>query len=309
MHLILLLVLAPLASITTAAWDLNQRIIGYKDVIGFDYFTSSSQANKLAIKHHHSQLIEGFYFLKGAYNHWTGNDTGRLCTQDDFTLLPKPFSHTYQTEADDSQAHGVPRTTPPYDIKPENLSDDKAAQFVKDGQAKYGIQWEFDNNRALGFINGTTPDGSQNWHVSGASQFLPGTNEAYYIARNQGPKHLYKKLNYVIQPLAPGAETQKAGTIATITMPKQEKPGEGMEFSVNQVFQVIQGQLSISIDGTDYNLIDKDSVVIPADTPFRIWSGIQFTKFLATSGSENGLSSFLINDSNEWHSAIWPATY
>jgi len=94
-------------------------------------------------------------------------------------------------------------------------------------------------------------------------------------------------------------------SIATITLKpcKQMRP---VKFNVDQALQVTEGQLHIEINNETAQLIFGDLVFIPRGTYFTYWSTVGFTKFINWSAGP-GLSDSLIQASEQWDHAVWPA--
>ncbi|KAL9617952.1 MAG: hypothetical protein Q9160_007318 [Pyrenula sp. 1 TL-2023] len=157
----------------------------------------------------------------------------------------------------------------------------------------------------LDFTNGTTPDGLDTWHI--ANQSLPGKTTPYFISSNNGPKYLERSLNQVIQPLATGAETDGRVTVATIAMAKQDGSPETHSHAVHQAFQVLEGQLTVTIGKDTVNLIQGDTVFVPSGTEFAYQSCVAWTKFWAYAPTgEDCLVTALLKTAESWGAPVFP---
>ena len=263
--------------------------------------------------------------VKGSINLWS-NNTGRIGTQNDFQLLPPNNTHSFALRDYDSEAIvsfqpggydslllllGAPynsSTNSPYD--PQVFVPINGTAAIANA-AKYGINFKFDAKLNLDFTNGTTPDGLGEWHVK--NQTLPGREEPYFLASNFGPKFLHRGTYQVIIPLATGAETRNAISIATIAMAKSSLPNLSIKptfqsFKAPQTFKVLEGQLTVTIGGNAVNLIAGDTIHIPAGQRFKYESKVFWTRFYSycSGGGDECLAGRLIGGAESWDACVFP---
>ena len=53
--------------------------------------------------------------------------------------------------------------------------------------------------------------------------------------------------------------------------------------SGHAAFEILEGQLTVSIEGEVLSLLQGDVVFIPGNTTYEYWSGVAYTKFLHVS--------------------------
>lgn len=162
-----------------------------------------------------------------------------------------------------------------------------------------------------GFQNGTTNQ-SIPWHTG--NNTLPESDQnPYFIASNRGPKYLHRDLGQVIAPVM---TTQQSGqscrnytmTISTVVMRRRLANETIMTqaFDRPQVFVVLEGQLMINMIGQKVSMSTGDVAFVPANTDFRYWSIVAFTKFYLGSNGP-ALSNRLISEAEEWNYAVFPS--
>ncbi|KIW70529.1 hypothetical protein PV04_02791 [Phialophora macrospora] len=270
----------------------------------------------LNLIHHHKE-VEAFYTLKGSVQVFHNADTGRELRANDFVFLAPGNNHTYRPNDLDFQLTlgmapgGIDRffaaAGNPYSSKaPFNPEGSPQLNVTKvlGLMPQYNIVPEPFNTINMDWVNGTTPDGLDTWHV--ANQSLPDDpSQAYFISSNRGPKYLHRRSGQVVAQLASVKQTNNKLTVSTIAM----KPGckqSHVAFAVDQAFQVTEGQLNLEIDGESAQLIFGDVAFIPKKTAFTYWSTVGFTKFVSWAAGP-GLAEFLISDSEAWSYGVWPA--
>ncbi|KAJ9504141.1 hypothetical protein H2202_000197 [Exophiala xenobiotica] len=276
----------------------------------------NSGPSPLNLIHYHKEF-EAFYALKGGVEVFHNSDQGRQVQANDFVLLAPGNNHTYRPNDLDFQlslcmapggideffaATGNPyNSLAPFD--PEDRSELNVTK-VLGLMPKYNIAPQPYNTINLDWVNGTTEDGLDTWHV--ADQTLPtDASKPYFISSNRGPKYLQRSSGKIIAQLASVNQTGNKLSIATITM-KPCKKIRPIKFNVDQALQVTEGQLHVEINNETAQLIFGDLVFIPRGTYFTYWSTVGFTKFINWSAGP-GLSDSLIQASEQWDHAVWPA--
>jgi quercetin dioxygenase-like cupin family protein len=276
----------------------------------------NSGPGPLNLIHHHKE-VEAFYILKGSVQVFHNGDVGREARANDFVFLAPGNNHTYRPNDLDFQLTlgmapgGIDKffdlAGNPYDSDaPFNPQDTSQLNVTKvlGLMPQYNIVPEPFNTINLDFVNGTTPEGLDTWHV--ADQTLPDDpSKAYFISSNRGPKYLERQSGQVTAQLTSGKQTGNKLSVATIAM-KQGCKQESLTFDVDQAFQVTEGQLSLGINGEIVQLIYGDLAFIPKSTAFSYWSDARFTKVVNWAAG-SGLADHLITQSESWDYAVWPA--
>ncbi|KAJ9616808.1 hypothetical protein H2200_000527 [Cladophialophora chaetospira] len=270
----------------------------------------------LNLIHHHKE-VEAFYTLKGSVQVFHNADSGRELRANDFVFLAPGNNHTYRPNDLDFQltlgmapggideffaaAGNAYRSDAPFDAQDSSqLNVTKVLGLMP----QYNIVPEPYNSINVDWVNGTTPDGLDTWHV--AEQSLPeDPSKAYFISSNRGPKYLHRSSGQVIAQLASSKQTGDKLTVSTIAMkPTCKLPS--VTFGVDQAFQVTEGQLNLEINGETAQLIFGDLAFIPKNTPFTYSSTVGFTKFVNWAAGA-GLADSLIAESEPWSYGVWPA--
>ena len=276
----------------------------------------NSGPGPLNVIHHHKE-IEAFYTLKGSVQVFHNTDTGRELRANDFVFLAPGNNHTYRPNDLDFQLTlgmapgGIDQffaaASNPYNSDaPFNPQDDSQLNVTKvlGLMPEYNIVPEPSNTINLDWVNGTTPDGLNTWHV--ANQSLPDDpSKAYFVSSNRGPKYLERKSGQVIAHLASGIQTNDKLSVATIAIKPCCRQGL-FKFAVDQAFQVTEGQLNLEINGETVQLIFGDLAFIPKNTAFRYWSTVGFTKMVNWAAG-SGLADLLIDVGETWDYGVWPA--
>lgn len=196
----------------------------------FSLLNVNSGPSPIKLVHYHEE-VEAFYALKGAVNVWRNSDTGRDVQANDFALLAPYNNHTYQPTDLDFQP-ALCMTPGGIDVffaaageaytgeGPFNPVDHSQldAPKVLSLMPKFNIVPNPTLSTNNNWENGTTADGQGTWHV--ADQSLPsGSDQAYFISSNRGPKFLHQSTSQVIGRLASGVQTGGTLFVATIVMP------------------------------------------------------------------------------------------
>jgi quercetin dioxygenase-like cupin family protein len=71
-------------------------------------------------------------------------------------------------------------------------------------------------------------------------------------------------------------------------------------------FEILEGQLMVSMQGEVLSLLQGDVVFIPGNTTYGYWSEVAYTKFLHVSQGADGLDTVLIAAGESWDSPVWP---
>lgn len=271
----------------------------------------------LNLIHSHKE-VEAFYTLKGSVQVFHNANQGRQLSANDFVFLAPGNNHTYRPNDLDFQltlamapggiddffaATGDPYTS----SAPFNPDDHSQLNVTKvlGLMPKYNIIPAPTNKINLDWVNGTTEDGFDTWHV--ANQSLPSDpSKAYFISSNRGPKYLVRDTGTVIAQLASAQQTVEKLTVATVTLRNNGESNDVHVFDRDQAFQVTEGQLTLEIEDETVQLIFGDLAFIPRGTCFRYWSEVGFTKFINWSAGF-GLADSLIENSEPWQHAVWPA--
>lgn len=267
---------------------------------------------------------------KGSVNLWA-NDEGRYAFQNDFHLFTQGNNHTYGAVNPDSelliafQPGGVEKLLlalgKPYNSTTNSPYDPMLSYPVNATEAfllgpKFDTTFEPNATINLDFTNDTTSDGLKTWHVANSTETLPGRPTPYFISANNGPKFLVRTLNQVIQPLATGAETDGRFTVGTIALPKvtNNTLPKKRTFSAHQAFQVLEGQLTLTItvggEEKTINLIPGDTAFVPSGTEFTYESFVEWTKFSAFAPTgEDCLVRELKEEAYGWSAPVWPINW
>ncbi|KIX07375.1 uncharacterized protein Z518_02028 [Rhinocladiella mackenziei CBS 650.93] len=270
----------------------------------------------LNLIHYHKE-VEAFYTLKGSVQVFHNTDQGREVRANDFALLAPGNNHTYRPNDLDFQLTlcvapgGIDEffaaAADPYtSSSPFNPEDHSQLNVTKvlGLMPQYHIVPQPMNSINMDWVNGTTADGLDTWHV--ADQTLPeDPTKAYFISSNRGPKFLQRDTGRVIAQLASTKQTGNVLSVAAITLKPTDKPA-AVSFDVDHAFQVTEGQLSVEINGETVQMIFGDLVFIPDGTRFTYWSSVGFTKFVVWSAGP-GLVECLIKDAEPWDHTVWPA--
>jgi mannose-6-phosphate isomerase-like protein (cupin superfamily) len=277
----------------------------------------NSGPSGLNLIHSHKE-VEAFYTLKGSVQVFHNEIQGREVRANDFALLAPVNNHTYRPNDLDFQlslcmspggideffaaAGNAYESSAPFDPDDHSqLNVPKVARLMP----QYNISPAPSNAINMDWVNGTTEDGLDTWHVAG--QTLPSNSiTPYFISSNRGPKYLHRQTGQVIAQLASGKQTGNKLSVATIALKPSERPSTCVCFAVDHAFQVTEGQLSLEIDGRTAQLIFGDVAFVPRGTNFRYRSNVGFTKFISWSAG-SGLTDALIAQAEPWEHAVWPA--
>lgn len=173
----------------------------------------------------------------------------------------------------------------------------------------FDVYAEFDFVPRTDAINGTAPLNST-WHT-GANALATDETTPYFVAKDYGPKYLSTKGGYqVIQPFVTPSQSAGNFTLSTIAMDRLSSNATAsvQKFPGHAAFEVIDGQLTVVMEGETLSLIQGDVVFIPGNTPYKYYSLVAYTKFLHISQGAKGLDTTLIAGASNWTSPVWPTS-
>lgn len=93
--------------------------------------------------------------------------------------------------------------------------------------------------------------------------------------------------------------------MSTITIAKGSTNSTA-SFPGHTAFEILEGQLMVSIQGEVLSLLQGDVLFIPGNTTYGYWSEVAYTKFLQVSAGAGGLDTALIAAGESWDSPVWP---
>lgn len=258
---------------------------------------------------------------KGSVDLFANADLGRTGFQNDFHVLSPGTNHTYRFRDYDSevisgvQPGGIEKflqaVSGPYETTTNAPFDPFTATPVNSTASlilapRYSVGLAPFNTVNTDFLNDTTADGRATWHRT--NQTLPGAQVPYFLSSNMGPKFLARGLSQVVLPLATAAETGGRALIATVNMrATQQRRPETRVFRDNQLFRVLEGQLTLSMAGSTVNLIPGDTAWVPAGTRLQYSSSVAWTKFYAYATGQDCLVAALLRQAEPWVATTFPA--
>jgi quercetin dioxygenase-like cupin family protein len=296
------------------------RLLCTKNSTGgaFTLLGTNGQLNSAVPAHHHANVYENFFLVKGRLRLWV-NSEARDFYPGDFGAVPHLQNHSYQIMEPDTQITGfiqpggfedffVNVSTPYVSVTGAPFPPDQALafpfqQFVEVASL-FDVTLETTAVLASDMVNGTTNGGI--WHDG--TNTLPGNSTTpYFIASGFGPMYLHRSTGQVIQPRATLAETDGNFTISTIAM-RQRVANDTIacyKFTEPQTFQVLEGKLTLQMAGETNELIGGDVVFVPGNVTFSYWSTVRWTKFFV-GAIGTGLDTTLLGDAESWDYAVFP---
>jgi quercetin dioxygenase-like cupin family protein len=293
--------------------------------------TNAPESTTLGVfPHFHKLHYENFYCTKGGVRVWTETnateDQGRLLTQGDYAAVPRDTLHTFQIMEPDTQLTGVIQpggfeqlfvaigdnsffdsTGSPYvPAAPDPSSGIPSDPNQLAGLKVFDVYAQLDFTPRSDFTNGVAGDGT--WH-NGENTLAEDDVTPYFVAKNYGPKYLNTQNGYkIIAPLATGKQTANNFTMGTITMsPWMFNETQNPTILHQHVaFQMQEGQISGTVAGEEFSIIQGDVIFIPKGTHFTYFASVPFTKFLYVSAGANGLDYQLMRNSIPWDFATYP---
>ena len=92
-------------------------------------------------------------------------------------------------------------------------------------------------------------------------------------------------------------------------MPNTTNTPLSSAYTVHQAFQVLEGQLTITMSGYTVNLIPGDTAFVPAKTEFSYMSKVAWTKVYAYAprGTDCLVTELLARPRVQtWNAPVWP---
>lgn len=99
-------------------------------------------------------------------------------------------------------------------------------------------------------------------------------------------------------------------TQGTITLSKQFANATAAPFhtlTVHTALEVIEGVLTVVLEGEILQLTTGDVAFVPAGTPFSYWSTIAYTNVLYIGGGSDTLDQQLIKAGQAWDYPLFPS--
>jgi quercetin dioxygenase-like cupin family protein len=158
-------------------------------------------------------------------------------------------------------------------------------------------------------VNGTAPP--SDWHYGPNA---PATNATtpFFIAKGRGPQYINGASGYwqVVSPFI--TPTQSAGnfTQGTITLSKTFSNATAAPIhtlTTHTALEVIEGALTVSMEGQVLQLTTGDVAFVPSGTPFSYWSTIAYTNVLYIGGGSDTLDQQLIKAGQAWSYPLFPS--
>src|SRR3954447_5692667 len=211
--------------------------------------------------HYHDVEYEFFYCLRGAVQLWA-DDESRVLYPGDFGYIPPGTLHAYQLRGHFSTFVGpvVPGGWDRFfDLTGEPFAGAAFPQgpkgpppFAKFGQAEQQFKMKY------------RPDAQYAEAVSAPDDSLPDAQRAYFLRSGEGPRH---ELAGQLQTLLLGAE-QSAGQVTMTTVELAKGPGLPTHVHEHgyEALMVVEGRLSVTLDGAEHVLTRGDTASIPAGT-------------------------------------------
>ncbi|TVY75901.1 Quercetin 2,3-dioxygenase [Lachnellula suecica] len=292
------------------------------------------------LPHLHEVHYENFFNFRGRFQLWTekdGDEETRILTQGDYGGVPHNTTHTFQILDPDTEMVGVIQpggfesiifasadferdlfyalasanysspTFSPYD--PSAVADDSSppASVIASLQ-QFDVYAELDYTPRTDAVNGAAPANST-WHT-GANALATNDSTPYFVAKDYGPKYLSTENGYqVIQPFVTPVQSAGNFSLSTITMDKLSNvTASEQNFAGHAAFEVLEGQLMVSMEGELLSLLQGDVVFIPGNTTYTYYSLVAYTKVLHIAQGAEGLDTTLIAGATSWDSPVWPTS-
>ncbi|KAF2027084.1 RmlC-like cupin [Setomelanomma holmii] len=265
--------------------------------------TSARKSSELGVlAHHHQQHFENFFNLKGRFQLFaepkgSGEQQSRTLTQHDFGTVTRNTTHTFKILDPDTEIGGF--------IVPGGFED----LFL---QALGGTNTTTENHTpyipsvssdAAAGPNASQLTALQSYDVYAGTDFVAAVNSTIYLNSQYGYQIVQplvtptqaQDMNYILSTITNGKQA------TNVTTPAWNLPGAA-------AFQVLEGQLSVQIEGyPTAQLITGDVVFVPGNVTYRYWSEVAFTKTAYISAGFEGIDQWLIKGGREWAYVIFPA--
>lgn len=155
-------------------------------------------------------------------------------------------------------------------------------------------------------VNGAAP-ATAAWH-DGDNTLATDSLTPFFVAKDFGPKYLNSQTGYqIVQPFVTAVQSAGNFTLSTITMSRVGAANATTSvYPGHAAFEVLEGQLTVLLQGETLSLNQGDVVFIPGNTSYRYYSEMYYTKVLHISQGAVGLDSTLIESGTSWNSSVWP---
>lgn len=200
-------------------------------------------------------------------------------------------------------------TLSPYD--PTSNATSSPSVAVLETLTSYDVYAELTYSPRRDAVNGMAP-ANTTWHT-GTNDLATDAYTPYFVAKDYGPQYLNSNSSYgyqVIQPLV--TPTQSAGnfTLSTITIDRVSANStvKTLSYPGHAAFEILEGQLTVQMEGETLNLLTGDVVFIPGNTAYKYYSTVAYTKFLHVGAGANTLDTALIASGESWVSPVWPTS-
>ncbi|KAF7915480.1 uncharacterized protein EAE98_011083 [Botrytis deweyae] len=284
------------------------------------------------LPHIHQKHYENFFNLKGRFQLWTekdGDSETRLLTQGDYGSVPTNTTHTFQILDPDTEMVGIispggfedlfyaladsnwtlasSETQPPYDpLLVVNGSSSPPASVISSLE-NFDVYAQLDFVPRTDAINGTAPLNST-WHTG--ANALGAQGSPYYVAKDFGPQYINDAAGYqIIQPFVTPVQSEDAFSLSTITLARKlsNVTIPTSSYTGHAAFEVLEGMLTVEMEGETLSLIQGDVVFIPGNTTYKYYSTVHFSKFLFIGAGAEAMDTQLIAAGASWSSPVWPA--
>jgi quercetin dioxygenase-like cupin family protein len=197
-------------------------------------------------------------------------------------------------------------TFSPYDPGANDSSSSPPASVISALQS-FDVYAQLDYSPRRDAINGTAPANTV-WH-DGSNDLAADAYTPYFVAKDYGPKYLNSEAAFyqVIQPLVTPIQSAGNFTMSTITIAKGSA-NTTSSYLGHAAFEILEGQLMVSMGGEVVSLLQGDVVFIPGNTTYMYWSEVAYTKFLHVSQGAEGLDTVLIAAGATSDSPVWPTS-
>lgn len=209
--------------------------------------------------------------------------------------------------ADSNWTYSSQSTNPPYDPLANASSSAGSDSSIITTLESFDVYAQLTFTPRTDTVNGTAGVNST-WHT-GPNSLASDSATPFYVAKDYGPKYLNSDVGYqIIQPLVTPVQSAGNFTLSTITIdrllsnitvPESSYPGHA-------AFEILEGMLSVEMEGELLQLIQGDVVFIPGNTTYKYYSTVSFTKFLHIGAGDEGLDTTMINGGVSWDYPVWP---
>lgn len=159
-------------------------------------------------------------------------------------------------------------------------------------------------------MNGTAPPSA--WH-SGSNSLATNATTPFYVAKGRGPQYINSESGYwqIVSPFITPVQSAGNFTQGTITLSQQfanATLAPTHSLPVHTALEVLEGVLTVSLEGQVLQLTTGDVVFVPSGTSFSYWSTVAYTSFLYIGGGSDTLDQQLIKAGQTWEYPIFPTT-